>query len=295
MLKKIILFITIFCTSLQSYGMELTKHTNNDDVFSQQPNKIRKLILFPLINRCTSYKEARDVLFSTALVSKKSYEQTNCLSFITEVITLLAKKGRHSTEMVALHLGTPGALKYRNLGNSLYQLCMIQSHPSSQIKQIRNLLNQGADINFQTANFNTTPLMKATAKSNPLLVVYLIKRGAHINKKSNNKYIREYSVLYEKEELEHYFYLLAEFMKEEQNKNTPRHLINNKLYKSSLGTIVRNALTIDCYLEMKGCSIHRYNQHKIDTNLKALCKKIPLAPSIHHIITNEEHADPRTN
>ena len=212
MLKKIILVLIIISSSLHSFGMELTNRKDTRDLFSEQPNKIRKQILFPLINYCTNYHDARNVILSVGLVSKKSYEQINCIFFTTDTVTLLAKNFKHSTETTAINLKTPGATYYRELGKKMLFLAIQHDHPCTQIQQLKKLLNKGADVNFQTAAFNTTPLIKASTHTNPYLVFNLIEHGANVNAKSNNKYVREHLITYEITELDSCFQLLSQFL-----------------------------------------------------------------------------------
>lgn len=290
MLKNIILFLTFFCTYTHSFSMELTQQKHNRDIFSQLPNKVRKQILFPQINDCNNYKEVKNILLSVGLVSKKSYEQINCIFFITDVIKKLSKNWKRPTGTIALHLGTPGSRHYKTLGNDLYHLAMItKKHPREQLYQLHSLLEKGVDINFQTAEFNTTPLIKATHKSNPYLVFYLIHNGADINAQSNNKYVREHSVLYDRQELETYFTLLAQLLERETIQNSPQHYTYYKLYTSTLGTIIRHALSIDNYLEIMGGNIHEHNKHTVQANLNAIYRKICFSRSIHHIITDKKN------
>lgn len=269
--------------------MELTNSTDQRDLFSSQPNKIRKQILFPLINRCTDYNDAKNIILSVGLVSKKSYEQTNCIFFTTDVLNLLAKNFKHATETAAINLKTPGSMRYRDIGRKMLFLSIQYSTPYRQIKQLRKLLNKGADINFQTAAFNTTPLIKATANNNPHLVFNLMENGANVNAKSNGKYVREHLIIYENKELESYFQLLLQFLTKKLETQTNNETIYRQLYKNPFSTAIRNALEIDKYLEIKGGIINPHNINKVYTNLTTIYKKTPCAESIFYIITNEEY------
>lgn len=294
MQKNIILFVIFSCTSIQSFAMELAKQKDNRDFFSQMPNKTRKLILFPLIKHCTNYQEVKKTLLSVGLISKKSYEQINCIFFVTDIVKELSKKWKCPTGTVALHLGTPGSLHYKNLGDDLYHLAMSTKCRSEQLYQLHYLINKGADIDFQTTQFTTTPLIKATHKSNPYLVFYLIRNGANVNAQSNNKYVREHSILYDRQELEHYFILLAHLLKSEQTKNHSQHYTNHKLYTSPFGTIIRNALSIDNYLETIGGFVHEHNKYAVEKTLSIIYRRINSSRLIHHIITDEKNRKKQT-
>src|SRR5579872_5188450 len=122
---NLIHFIPIIALLSYSYAetMELaTTGIDQQDHFSPLPNSCRKNIIFPLVNRCRNYQQVKNVLLSIGLVSRKSYEQINCIFFTTDLIHLLADKWKDHTGKIAVKLDTPGARYYESLGNQLYSL-----------------------------------------------------------------------------------------------------------------------------------------------------------------------------
>jgi hypothetical protein len=136
-------------------------------------------------------------------VSKKSYEQMNCIFFTKDCVKHLAKEFNFPDGTIAFHLKTRGSKRYRMVSQGLVHYGIMNKSYLNVYPYVSDLLRQGADINFHSLKFGTTPLIKAVEKNNLQLVSYFIQKGACVDDCNNNqKSVRSFNLLYNYEQLE---------------------------------------------------------------------------------------------
>jgi hypothetical protein len=163
----------------------------NKDYFSQLPNTVRKLIFMPFIRTSKNFKNTNHILTTMSLISKKSYEQTNCIFFTTDVINALAEKHTLKNSIVAHKLCTKGADYYITLGESIHEILNEKPYAifchkkyinplyTQRINRLRSCLNQGADSNYHCLHFGVSPLTKALKNDDQEVVRFLLTKNAH--------------------------------------------------------------------------------------------------------------------
>jgi hypothetical protein len=249
-MKKLLCFLLI-SVYLQLISMKQV------DLFSQLPNKCRKLIILPFIDEISispkpelayMLPKVKKILMSFALVSKKSYEQVSCIFFTRDIIELLSKKANVPRGNVALSLKTKGMRNYYDLSHQIYMTLLDNKKPAEEKWMIKTLVSQGADVNYQTVSFGTTPLMKATEYAKKDMVYLLVAYGADVNAKNEKGYVREHSIVCKEQSLLSHLYDLAKLMENCESRCV--------FYGNPIATYVRNALQIDCDLAELGGKAH---------------------------------------
>ena len=261
------------------YTMEITT-TSDQDYYSKLTYDVRRPLMHHLLHNCSTLSETKKTLIALSLVSKKSYQQINCINFTKNIMHLLAKKYHKPTGSIATYINTPGARKYYYLGKKIYTTLRKEYPNLIKRNVINNLIMQGADVNFQTAQHSTTPLMKAVQKHNKQIVFLLLKHDARVNMKNRMGYVRDYSFLYNPFQLERYFNQLKNIRAELQEKyEVPEH-VNQLLYNRGITTMVRDALIIDQHLELHKGKLHANTARSLEEKLVILCNNIPEAQEI---------------
>lgn len=200
-MKRLYVLICWLCVG-SSYAMDIVLCNKDKDFFSEQSNKIRKLLIFPLLETCNTVTDVRNVLLTVGMLSKKSYEQINCIFFTQDCVKQFAKKSDLSDGTIAFHLKTRGSGRYRTLGAELVHYSIMNESYLRVYSDISLLLRQGADINFHSLRFGTTPLMRAVQSNNLQLASYFIKKGACASDCNNDKQsVRSFNVLYNDDRL----------------------------------------------------------------------------------------------
>src|SRR5436190_22243211 len=150
-MQKIFMIILVASSGFsQLSSMEIVNVSQQKDVgdyFSQLPNVIRRRIILPLLSNDTNYAEAKKTLLCVGLVSKKSYEQINCIFFVKDVVSLLSDTWKVSRGKVAIRLNTAGVRHYEYLSNLLCFLAVCYPTLRETRHHLHSLLIRGADVN----------------------------------------------------------------------------------------------------------------------------------------------------
>lgn len=259
------------------------------DVFSQQPNVVRKLFIFPILQSTRSMHEARNLLCSLALVSKKSHAQINCPFFIRDAISLLGEKYADSDQVIAYQLNMPGAMKHSRICDRLYALTTDRSLPYPVDRRISYLLYTGAWLDARYGIQRTSILMHVINNAHVDFVDFLIKKGADVNARdlcgksvlmhavigqapvnclglliakgadpsvraSDGSCVRGCNIIYHQKKLKR---LISKIVKkmwnvENNNRNDPHNYQSPTKYLTRLPEVkqLKNALAVDALLEM---------------------------------------------
>src|SRR5690606_21253834 len=268
--------------------IQVSEQLGTNDYFSQLPNRVRKQIIFPLLDASTDYVEAKKILFSVGLVSKKSYEQTKCIFFVTDVISFLSNKWSDCREKTMLSLNTVGTHHYEDLGYSLLLATMSDDTEKNIYYHCSYLLDKGADPNYQSLTFRTTPLMKAVAINNFWLVRLLVQRGALVNAQNNIGYVREHSLLYNKSRLKEKIDFLSRKLFKFSKQFTDERLVK-KIYDLRASKIIRKSFKIEHFLDLAGAIVQDKNRHAPCKNFIEIDKSFPYTYWILNQITDPKN------
>jgi hypothetical protein len=207
MIKAILLsapffFIIIDCMDRPLLGL---------DLFSDQPNNIRRAFIFPLLkNNTNTFRQVRNILLSIALVSKKSYAQVMCPFFVRDIIKMFGEGSpRCDIELMQL-LNIPCIQNYMEMNKKIMEFTDTRKFQRPSSHCFTYLLDRGADINCTFSDYNVTPLMRAVYINRLDLVQIFTRRGANVgayihNKKDNRwrklYYVRDCNMIYNLQKL----------------------------------------------------------------------------------------------
>jgi len=188
-MKKIALLFTILCAGPLN-GMALPKPDElNPALSGKLPEDVKPIIIMALSQSGDNLNSAIRTIKKASLNNKTLQRIINekwaGLKGFTTLVHKLANKFNTSTQEVAQKFKTPAAKQYLNLSNKLI-LAINYDVPINQIKQ---LINQGADVNytFDTAFYNTgaTPLTRAVVYNGIPTIKLLLNSGANPNLKDS--------------------------------------------------------------------------------------------------------------
>jgi hypothetical protein len=232
-----------------AFGMDVA-----EDHFSKLPNKLRRLCIFPILRSCLSIHDARNLLCSVALVSKKSYEQVSCPFFMRDTINMLAQKQKDPDKVIAYQLGMPGAMRYDKMCDKLYILTTDRNLQGDVGRAISCLTSRGAWLNAHYGVYGVSLLAQAVQTAHVSFVSFLIKKGANVNACNFiGQCVRDCNAIYDTKKITGIIQVLIETMWniESHNRTSPHEYrcvadyISLKFEASTL----KNALAIDALLE----------------------------------------------
>jgi len=232
MRQQFLLSVFFFFTLMHCMDVPLSQR----DLFSEQPNNIRKAFIFPLLkNNTNTFRQVRNILLSIALISKKSYAQVTCPFFVRDMIKMFGEGSPRCDIELMQRLNIPCIQNYIQMNKKIMELTDTRKfqHPSSDCFSC--LLNCGADINCTFSDYNVTPLMRAVYINRLDLVQLFIQRGANIGAYIHNKKDNRWRKLYYVRDCNMIYY---------------PHKLNNCLQAHETQKL-RTALKIDKFLEIK--------------------------------------------
>lgn len=248
MIKRIIFFL-LFIVSC-ACAMDVPE----EDGFSKLPNKLRRLCIFPLLRSCLSIHDARNLLCSVALVSKKSYEQVNCPFFVRDTINLLARKQKDPDKVIAYQLNMPGTMRYDKMCDELYALATDRTLQCNVGRSISYLTSRGAWLNAHYGPYGVSLLAQAVQTAHVTFVSSLIKKSSNVNSCNFiGQYVRDCNVIYDTKKITGIIQTLIETMWniESQNRTSADEYkcVADHLSLKLEAKILKNALAIDALLE----------------------------------------------
>lgn len=172
-MNKPIVFFLLLVFNL-NYAMDRSK-----DLFSQQPNFVKRLIIQPLLQSSESIHDDRKLLCSLALINKQSRDQVNCPFFMRSIINFLGKKYQDADKIIAYQLRLPGAIQYDNMCDELYKLTTKRTCDNVE-PAIRDLIHKGAWLNARYGVYGVSILMNAGLHVQPEFIDFLLKQGADV-------------------------------------------------------------------------------------------------------------------
>jgi len=180
------------------------------DFFSEQPNNIRRAFIFPLLKNTDTFRQARNILLSIALISKKSYAQVMCPFFVKDMIKMFGEQStRCDIELMQL-LNIPCIQNYAQLNKKMMEYTDLRIFLHVPVEHFSYLLNRGAHVNCTFSDYKVTPLMRAVYINRLDLVQLFIQRGADVSAYIHNKkdsprqklyYARDCNMIYHPQKL----------------------------------------------------------------------------------------------
>lgn len=248
MIKRIIFFL-LFIVSC-ACAMDVPE----EDGFSKLPNKLRRLCIFPLLRSCVSIHDARNLLCSVALVSKKSYQQTNCPFFIRDTINVLAQKQKDPDKVIAYQLHMPGAMRYDKMCDALYTLTTDRTLQCNVSESINSLTYRGAWLNAHYGVYGVSLLAQAVQTAHVGFVSSLIKKGASVNACNFiGQHVRDCNAIYDTKKITGIIQVLIETMWSLESHNQTSaddyKCVADYISLKVEANILKNALAIDALLE----------------------------------------------
>lgn len=247
MIKRTIFFL-LFIVSCVS-GMDVP-----EDIFSQQSNVVRRLVIFPMLRACLSIHDARNILCSVAQVSKKSYQQANCPFFIRDTINLLAQKQKDPDKVIAYQLRMSGAMRYDKMCDTLYALTTDRTLQCNVSKSINSSIYRGAWLNAHYGVYGVSLLAQAVQTAHVSFVHSLIKKGANVNARNFiGQHVRDCNIIYSKKQVTGITQALIGAMRDIENRNRisadEYKCVADYISLKGEAKILKNALAIDALLE----------------------------------------------
>lgn len=253
MFKQIALFLMLTVPCAQAMD------TPPEDVFSRQPNVVRKLIIFPLLQSSTSVYKARKILYSVALISKKSYEQVICPFFMRDVLQIIGGKHKDPDAVIACQLNMSGALKYNKMSEKLYQLVTERSGLDHDARaEISYWVDEGISLNGRYGISRSTLAMHAVQQNCGVdFIRFLINKGADVDvRSSDGYYARDCNIIYSVRALKKLIEPMLGKMWKVETKNRQnsgeRMSVSACLMSMPEARALENALAVDKILQDRG-------------------------------------------
>lgn len=190
-MKKIAVLLTILCVG-QLYGMErdgMEREQGNYMGVSIEdlPLNIQSLIMYPNTNDADKNYTNLEKIIRTIIMTSKS-KQLNDNPYdnqrgFTALVHMLGHKFNINPSTVAYMFKTPIAKEYRRLGDNLIASLNERKKNNIKSEDITNLINQGADVNYNAFKgfpTNWTPLDRAIISLDLEMVKLLLKNGADL-------------------------------------------------------------------------------------------------------------------
>ncbi len=260
MIKVIFLFPSFFFMLIDCMDISLSQR----DLFSEQSNNTRRAFIFPLLRNANTFRQARNILLSIALVSKKSYAQVMCPFFISDMIKMFRERSTKCDIELMQLLHIPSIQDYAQMNKKIMEFTDVRKFPYSPLDYFSYLLDRGANINCAFSDYNITPLMRAVYINRLDLVQFFIQRGADVEAYIHNKkdsqwrkfyYVRDCNMIY-------YPQKLNACLQTNETEKLRKALKIDKFLEtkkaSSLVTIDNNFLVYSLRQEMKSQHEHGY-------------------------------------
>jgi hypothetical protein len=160
-MKKLILLFIMVCAS-QLYGMEPIEPKRGilTGTWQNLPTEVKSLIITALAQSSNNLNEAIKHIIRLSRANKELNNNLNDLKGFTKIVHMLANKFGMSTEAIAEKFNTATAKTYLELGNELMGI------QSFNLKKVRELIQEGADVNYSSNQYNTDGL-----KETPLTIL----------------------------------------------------------------------------------------------------------------------------
>ncbi len=145
-----------------------------------------------------------------------------------------------------------GVDKKRKKDPNLSLSCAIVNNPYD-IKSIKELLSLGADPNYVSPMYKTTPLMKAVRMSNPVLATLFLQWGANVNMTDlDGRPVRDFNIIYHKHTIIPLVNCIVRYISKVASYDNPPLDYKSYAYFYYPSRMLRNGLLIDKMLENRG-------------------------------------------
>jgi len=224
--------------------------------FSQGKKDIRMLVA----KRCDPIQDVPRCILPFALTCKALHAQVN-FTFCSQLVKDLAyyHKKPQGTVIVLLNKKNkiPAIKHYAQLNHEVFLTTTTPCFGPAALLEVTSLFAKGADPNFGSLKFGTTPLMRAVRINSAAFVQDLLERGVDVYAYNDkNCSARGFNIIYDKKKLKGMIGPIADFMLklETHNATNPQRplICEEELFAEVDARELRKALWIDKALEDKG-------------------------------------------
>ena len=236
--------------------------------FSQGKKDVRPIFA----KRCDLIQDVPSFIVPVALTCKTLHAQMG-FSFCSQLVKDLAcyHKKPQGSEIVLLNKKDENKKskmqaveEYAQLNRDVFLATCTKCFGQEALSRVISLFDKGADPNFSSLKFGTTPLMRAVCLNEPLFVQDLLKRNVDVHACDSEGYsARIFNMIYNSHTLEGFISPVADFMLklETHNATNPQRplICEEELFAEVDARELRKALWIDKVLEDKGAAFPLYS------------------------------------